>query len=87
VLVSPIQPGEAGLIETILKWGFVERPSFGIPFNVGDSPALTVCCGFGRQGLPLALQLVARRDDEPTLLRVGHAYELIAGWRERRPVG
>jgi aspartyl-tRNA(Asn)/glutamyl-tRNA(Gln) amidotransferase subunit A len=86
VLVSPIQPGEAGLIESISKWGFVERPSFGIPFNVGDSPALTVCCGFGRQGLPLALQLVARRDDEPTLLRAGHAYELIAGWRERRPV-
>lgn len=85
VLVTAIQPGEAPPIDAVSKWGFVERLSFGIPFNVSDNPALAVCCGFGRHDLPLGLQLVGRRDDELTLLRAGHAYEQRAGWRGRRP--
>lgn len=85
LLVTAIQPGEAIPIDAVSKWGFLERPSYGIPFNVSDNPALSVCCGFGRQGLPLALQLVARRNDELTLLQAGHAYEQAAGWRRVRP--
>lgn len=87
LLVTAIQPGEAVPIGAVPKWGFLERPSYGIPFNVSDNPALAVCCGFGRQGLPLALQLVARRHDELTLLKAGHAYERTAGWRRTRPAG
>lgn len=85
ILVSAIQGGEAAPIEAIDKWGFIERPSYGIPFNVSDHPALSVCCGFGRQGLPLAMQLVSRRNEEQLLLRAGHAYECAAGWRGMRP--
>lgn len=85
LLLTAIQPGEAAAIDAVSKWGFLERPSYGIPFNVSDNPALSLCCGFGRQGLPLALQLVARRDDELTLLKAGHAYERAAGWRRSRP--
>jgi aspartyl-tRNA(Asn)/glutamyl-tRNA(Gln) amidotransferase subunit A len=85
LLLTAIQPGEAAAIDTVAKWGFLDRPSYGIPFNVSDNPALSVCCGFGRQGLPLAVQLVARRNDELTLLKAGHAYERTAGWRRSRP--
>ena len=85
ILVSAIQGGEAAPIEAIGKWGFIERPSYGIPFNVSDHPALSACCGFGRQGLPLAIQLVCRRNEEQLLLRAGHAYECAAGWRGIRP--
>ncbi|MBS0222470.1 MAG: amidase [Proteobacteria bacterium] len=85
ILISAIQSGEAAPLESVEKWGFIEKPSYGIPFNVSDHPALSVCCGFGRQGLPLALQLVGRRNDEALLLRAGHAYECAAGWQEHRP--
>lgn len=85
ILISAIQPGEAVPIENIGKWGFIEKPSYGIPFNVSDHPALSICCGFGRQGLPLAVQLIGRRNDELALLRAGYAYERVAGWREHRP--
>ncbi|MDX3905713.1 MAG: amidase [Pigmentiphaga sp.] len=85
LLVTAIQPGEAPALANIGKWSFLERPSYGIPFNVSDHPALSICCGMGRRGLPLAVQLVAARNGENTLLRAGHAYELAADPRDRRP--
>ena len=83
--LAAIQPGEAAPLDEISKWGFIERPSLGIPFNVSDHPALSLCCGFGRLGLPLAFQLVGRRADEMLLLRAGHAYEASTPWHSRRP--
>lgn len=44
-------------------------------FNVTGHPALSLCCGFSTEGLPLSLQLVGRFFDEGTLLRIGGAYE------------
>jgi aspartyl-tRNA(Asn)/glutamyl-tRNA(Gln) amidotransferase subunit A len=55
------------------------------PFNGLGLPALAVPCGFSRQGLPLAFQIVGRPFDEATVLRAGHAYEQSAGWHRRRP--
>lgn len=55
------------------------------PFNGLGLPALSVPCGFSRDGRPLALQVVGRPFDEATTLRLGHAYERAAGWVTRRP--
>jgi aspartyl-tRNA(Asn)/glutamyl-tRNA(Gln) amidotransferase subunit A len=70
----------------VRKWGLFERPSYALPFNLTGQPALSLCCGFGDEGLPLAIQLAARPFDELTLLRVGHAYETATAWRDRHPV-
>lgn len=56
------------------------------PFNITGHPALSLCCGYGKAGLPLALQLVGRLFDEARVLRAGHAYERATAWRERRPL-
>jgi len=85
ILVSAAQPGEAAPIREVPKWSLFEAPSFAMPFNVSGAPAMSVCCGFGAKGLPLALQLAARPFDEATLLRVAHAYERVTGWRKARP--
>jgi Asp-tRNA(Asn)/Glu-tRNA(Gln) amidotransferase A subunit family amidase len=37
-------------------------------------------------GLPIGLQLVGRRYDEPLLLRAAHAYERATPWHTQRPV-
>ena len=42
------------------------------------SRRLSVCNGFDSAGLPLSLQIVGRRFDEATVLRIGHAYERAA---------
>jgi aspartyl-tRNA(Asn)/glutamyl-tRNA(Gln) amidotransferase subunit A len=57
-----------------------------VPFNITGHPALSLCCGFGRAGLPLALQIVGRPFDEARVLRAGHAYERATHWRDQRPV-
>lgn len=57
-----------------------------VPFNITGHPALSLCCGYGTGGLPLALQLVGRPFDEARVLGIGHAYERATRWRERRPM-
>ena len=56
-----------------------------IPFNLTGQPALSVPCGFTTGGLPIGLQLAARHFGEPTLLRLGHAYQRVTDWHTRRP--
>jgi Asp-tRNA(Asn)/Glu-tRNA(Gln) amidotransferase A subunit family amidase len=48
-------------------------------------PALTVPCGFDRDGLPAGLQIVGGFLDDAGVLRVGAAYEAATPWSERRP--
>jgi Asp-tRNA(Asn)/Glu-tRNA(Gln) amidotransferase A subunit family amidase len=48
-------------------------------------PAVSVPCGWTKQGLPVGLQIVGRRHDEAALLRAAAAYELAAPWAGRRP--
>jgi aspartyl-tRNA(Asn)/glutamyl-tRNA(Gln) amidotransferase subunit A len=55
------------------------------PFNVTGVPALSVCTGFNKAGLPLAMQIAGRAFDEATILRAGHAYEAATPHRDRRP--
>ena len=55
------------------------------PFNGLGLPAMSVPCGFGSTGLPLAFQLVGRPFAEALLLRLGHVYQDNARWHLRRP--
>ena len=55
------------------------------PFNLSGQPALTVPCGFDRDGLPIGLQIAGRPFDEVTVLRIGAAYESTTSWSEHRP--
>jgi aspartyl-tRNA(Asn)/glutamyl-tRNA(Gln) amidotransferase subunit A len=85
VLLTATVPGEAPPIDRVPKWGIIEQPNFTSAFNVAGYPAMSVCTGYGAGGLPLAMQLVAKPFDEPTLFRAGHAYERAMPWRDRRP--
>ncbi len=56
------------------------------PFNsVGQCPALSVPAGFTGDGLPVGLQIVTNRFDDPLALRIGAALEAVRPWAERRP--
>jgi aspartyl-tRNA(Asn)/glutamyl-tRNA(Gln) amidotransferase subunit A len=56
-----------------------------IPFNVTGLPALSVCSGFSKSGLPLGLQVVAGSFQEQLVFQVAHAYERLTEWHKRRP--
>jgi len=85
LLLTAATGGEAPLMNDVPKWGGFDKPSFMMPFNLSGSPAMSVCIGFGPNGLPLAMQLIGKPFDEPTLLRAAHGYERLTAWRSRRP--
>lgn len=57
---------------------------FTLP-NVTGQPALAVPIGFGKDGLPLGMQLLGRPFDDATVLKVGHAYQQSCPWHRQRP--
>jgi amidase len=62
-----------------------------IPFlgtwNATGQPAVSVPAGFTEDGLPLAVQLVGRPNDEATLLALAAQIEARRPWAEHRPPG
>ena len=57
-----------------------------MPFNVTGNPALALPTKLSKSGLPLGMQIVGRAFDEPTVLRIGAAFEAASGWINKRPV-
>src|SRR5215468_3268452 len=85
LILTASAPTEAQPIDSVGKFATFERPSLTMPFNVTGCPAMAICCGYTDGGLPLSLQLVGRRFDDATVLRLAHAYEQATPWRQRRP--
>jgi len=56
-----------------------------MPFNVTGNPTLALPTNLSKNGLPLGLQIVGRAFDEPTVLRIGAAFEAASGWINMRP--
>jgi len=63
---------------------------FTVSANLSGLPAISVPCGFTRAApaatdLPIGMQLMGRRFDEATLLRVADAYERDTEWSKQLP--
>jgi Asp-tRNA(Asn)/Glu-tRNA(Gln) amidotransferase A subunit family amidase len=55
-------------------------------FNyVSQCPVLSVPSGWSADGLPIGLQIVARRYQDDLALRIGAALERVRPWAQRRP--
>jgi aspartyl-tRNA(Asn)/glutamyl-tRNA(Gln) amidotransferase subunit A len=56
------------------------------PANLTGDPAISVPCGFAREGLPIGMQLIGPRWSEQRLLAIALAYEDATEWHKRHPV-
>jgi aspartyl-tRNA(Asn)/glutamyl-tRNA(Gln) amidotransferase subunit A len=56
-----------------------------VPFDLTGTPAISICCGFNSEGLPIGLQIATRAWDEGTALRIAAAYEQATTWHRRHP--
>ena len=86
ILITPSTPVVAPPIEgpdAIEQARLLTR--FTAPFNLTGLPALSLPCGFSRDGLPIGLQIVGRPWAEAAVLRAGQAYEQATEWHLRRP--
>ncbi|MBN8899598.1 MAG: hypothetical protein J0H57_01070, partial [Rhodospirillales bacterium] len=60
-------------------------PSLTRPFNMTGFPALSLCNGFDRNGLPTSLQIAGRPFEDSFVLKAGNAYEKATSFRSLRP--
>jgi aspartyl-tRNA(Asn)/glutamyl-tRNA(Gln) amidotransferase subunit A len=56
------------------------------PFNAYGLPAVSVPCGFAKNGFPIGLQIVGPPWGEESVLRLANAYEQATDWQTRRPL-
>ena len=89
---QPLPPPRIDALDTPVSFhGRDETPGYlmlrnTFAFDLTGQPALALPCGFTRDGLPVSLQIVAaQRFGEPTVLRLGHAYQRVTDWHERIP--
>jgi len=92
VIIAPTSPIPAPPIgaNEIQLAGRTEgvRPTLlrlGRPGNLTGLPALSIPCGFTREGLPVGMQLIGPRWSEARMLAIALAYEEATEWHKRHP--
>ena len=54
-------------------------------FDNNDLPAISIPCGFTKDGLPIGMQIAGPPRGESAVLQLAHAYERATGWHHRHP--
>jgi len=55
------------------------------PFDVYGIPALTLPCGFSKNGLPIGLMIAGPHFSEARVLALAYAYQQATDWHKRKP--
>ncbi|MGQ9503370.1 MAG: Asp-tRNA(Asn)/Glu-tRNA(Gln) amidotransferase subunit GatA [Thermogutta sp.] len=58
---------------------------FTVGTNLAGLPAISVLCGFSKEGMPIGLHLQAPPLEEELLLRAAHMFQQATDWHQRRP--
>jgi amidase len=56
-----------------------------VPVSLAGLPCVTVPAGFGPNGLPIGIQLAAKRGNDAQLLRLAQAYHEAVDWPSKQP--
>jgi aspartyl-tRNA(Asn)/glutamyl-tRNA(Gln) amidotransferase subunit A len=78
-LLSPTAPVPAFAAELPCPTNDSSRPlehiGFTVLWNMSEQPAASINCGYTRSGLPIGLQIVGNRFDDPGVLQLARWYE------------
>ena len=93
VILTPAQPTPPPRIQDTKKpleskeqaAAELRRFSFSNAAAFAGVPAISVPCGFSHDGLPIGLQIMAKRFDEEAVFRAAYAYEQDTPWHTMRP--
>lgn len=56
-----------------------------IPANLAGLPAISIPCGFSKEGLPIGIQIIGKPFDEATVLRVASRFEQLTPYHTQLP--
>ncbi len=85
VLVLPTMREPAPLISETVNETHRRPPSNTSAFNHFGTPAMSVPCGFSKEGLPIGLQIAAAPFHESLVIQLGYAYQQATDWHRRTP--
>jgi aspartyl-tRNA(Asn)/glutamyl-tRNA(Gln) amidotransferase subunit A len=93
VLIAPTAPYVAPLIDAteteLLTGETIDIVTGAVRYNALASlagvPALSVPCGFSRDGLPIGMQIIGRAFDEEMVIAIGEAYQRLTDWHRQEP--
>jgi len=85
LVVLPTTPFVAPRISDVEAWKDFRMGLCTLPWSAAGTPAMSIPAGLTRTGLPIGIQLVARRWHEQTLFRAGAAFQTVTDWHRRRP--
>lgn len=91
IVLTPMAAGPPPNITAVADHGLTHSlyrsnaAAWAAPWNAIGQPAASVPAGFDTNGLPLAVQLCAKPNDETTLLRVAAQLEEAHPWAHRVP--
>ena len=90
-MVCPSTIGPAYPVTPEALYGEMDRrrgtsfQRYTVPYDFNGAPTLSVPCGLDSDGLPLSLQFVGKPLSEPSLIRLGAAYESATEWHNLHP--
>jgi aspartyl-tRNA(Asn)/glutamyl-tRNA(Gln) amidotransferase subunit A len=58
---------------------------FTISVNLAGVPALSIPCGFSKEGLPIGLQIIGRHREEERIIQAAYAFEQNTDHHTKRP--
>jgi len=58
---------------------------FTISVNLAGVPAISIPCGFSKNGLPIGLQIIGRHFDEETVIRAAYTFEQNTDYHQKKP--
>ncbi|HEU4361430.1 MAG TPA: amidase family protein [Mycobacterium sp.] len=86
--VPPVQIGYfEGLGTVRALWRLLKFIPFTFPQNYSGQPAMSVPAGIAADGMPQAVHLVGRPNDEATLVSLAAQLESVQPWAAHRPTG
>lgn len=87
VIIGPVSPTTAYKIGEKINdpVQMYMEDIFTVPVNIAGLPAMSIPCGFDGKSLPIGLQLIGKRFDEPTIIRAAYTFEQNTDFHKFRP--
>jgi aspartyl-tRNA(Asn)/glutamyl-tRNA(Gln) amidotransferase subunit A len=79
-MTAPRHEDAEGIAEARLRFS-----AFNAPFNTIGNSAISIPCGFDRDGLPIGLQIVSWSYDDQDAFLAAAAYQQATDWHKRPP--